>query len=323
MQLGMGFNLSAETVTEIETLLWLWARWPESRPLMSVADLFNDLPPGEARQMGNRLKAFENEGWIGLPYFSYNEPARAQCSMQPAGERLAEKLHRMRESRGEREVKAQDAALYWMYEEGCAGGALVQKAMNGYGYYLGSPFTDQEICDAGKALKDYGYLASTGTASVPWLILPVVTEKGKRLVRQKLSTVDDEQGASSISIGAQTNNTFQGGGTSNVVTGGNNVTVNNSTTINDDHRQQILSLADWLEQTQPAVAQVDPDAGRALTLAVSDLRAGIDEGSPDLARTGRGLSAITKVATQFGGAVAALNLLAANANTMMQSIGLT
>jgi hypothetical protein len=249
VDLQPGFNLSAQTETWIRALMWIRDRWQVEAPRMSFGGLFIDLESDdEKKQMEGCLRDFGGREWIALTYAPFVRWEEWNGEMTPSGRDMATDIERRRTSQVERTKKSRDASLYWLYTEAHSEqgqpGLLVVEAMGTYGSYLGSGFTAEEIFAAGKWLEEGGFVKSAGAWSRE-LVRPELTRKGTQVVEREGSVNDEPRGASQT-IGTQTNNTFQGPGTSNVVSGGTNVTINNSTSISDDHRQQMLSVADSL-----------------------------------------------------------------------------
>jgi len=267
MDFGMGFNLPANTVAEIETLLRLAELWEAQQPSMSVREFFKNLAGDEEeRQMVNRIKKFERKGWIELPHF----PPIPTGWMLPEGEELAQDVRRRRESRRARGDAAQDAVLYWLDETGVPEqhlpGRVELEAMGPYGYFLGVQFTEAEIARAVRDLAEGKYITVKFTSHGS--IWPEITRKGRLVVKRNQSVDDDEEGGSG---GATHNTTYVRGEGATVMQAGTHSSQFVLQTLTDDHRQQLLNAAEMFSELRPQLG-LDVDGAAAAEAAEAEVR---------------------------------------------------
>lgn len=220
---------------------------------------------------------------------------------------------RARNNPRERRIACRDAVLDWLDEQDESLPDALRIRQDNRSYYFGQQFTEDEVNAAVDHLASTGLVRGSATSS-PVLVRPTVTAEGRTCVERYGSSVTAWQDRTAA---ATTSYTITGNQAVNFAA--NSPGATQTVTMDAHNRQQLLQVADALEQMLPALRLSDADANEAREV-VSDLRDAVQAGA-DAGRLGRALETVKRLAVSGSGkaAGAALVLLV---NEGGQALGL-
>lgn len=320
-EIERGFNLSAVVGERIEMLMAIWKWTRRDGLVLGALEALPDVSYVQERM--RRVNALDELGWVDL---GANRSPITPVLLTAKGRKLAEEIEHRRITRKERQWAARDAVLYWLDE---AGGQqrrqVTLEAMRGpFALFLATSLTAEEIDEAADWLVERDFVRGKSYWGQK-VLQPKLTTKGQDVVDSEGSTrgLSSQPGYGEAGGRRSAAITVQGNNYGSVLAGGDHSTNTQyqQVTVSDDHRTQILTLADQVEGQIGDVVSHNPEAGADLADAVADLRAGVtDEFRAD--RLERGLRTTQRLGNQFAATSGTLGLMANAALGLLQTLGL-
>jgi hypothetical protein len=309
MDLHVGYNLPPSIVRRLVLLDWIYdASDQKPGQMVSLMDLFNGQEKPGKDVTAADLREAESEGHLtlheALGYGGWS------CHLTSAGAGFVEEIRHQRGDLTRRRMAARDALLHWLYDCNASGNprpVTSDISKTAYGTYLGLDFNEQELIDAAVWLLDFGFIkgfTSWGSGVPRPAITPLgqsVAESGRSVNEEASSTVAaDAPGAVNITISDS----------SNVNLAASSPGATQSMTVTADNRNQIVVVADALEQSLPLLGLNEGAASEA-KVVVRDLRQMSAEPEPDRGRIKQLLDRASSVAiagtgSAIGAGIAAL-----------------
>jgi hypothetical protein len=195
-------------------------------------------------------------------------PVRA--ALTRAGADVVQQMRRRRADPAARRPAARDALLRWLYERAAAGEHvpyLHNFWESGYARFLstrGDFFAIAEIDDASRWLRDEGYISGPEAAG-GGIVRPRIEAKGERLVENDRSASEDRTAAGGTNI------TVTGSTGVSVATNSPGATQTVTVALTGEMRRQILTVADYLDQTAAQLGAPAEELARVPEL-IAELR---------------------------------------------------
>lgn len=305
MDLGRGWDLTDTQARQLRVLEWLYDAagggagcYVDIQPLVEQD---GDAPVGAA------FTQLRREDLVDEPVTVDELAAPVQSALTSAGVEVVEQARRRRGDPAARRPAARDALLRWLYD--CNDQGNPSPVLNGftesrYASFYGDPFTLQEIEAASEWLTEQGYLSGTGSwgHGIP---CPTITAAGEQLVEQGRS-VNDPTSAGSIHHVTYTITDSQA---INIAHGSPHTQQTATITITDEQQQQILAVADYLEQAAPQLGLPTQEAARIPRL-VDELRTAAQEPAADRGRLRQLIDTARQLGIAAGGVPLGAGLLA-------------
>lgn len=216
----------------------------------------------------------------------------ANAALTDEGIALARTWQSRRGQVRHRRVACRDAVLDWLYEQNESlpdASAILEDQRS---RFFGERFTEEEVNDAVDYLADAG-LVSGLSSSAPMLLRPQVSHEGKICVERYNSSVTSWQDRGS---GASTSFTFTGNNGLNFAS--NSQGASQTITMTTDARQQVLRVADALEEALPVLGLSEQDTDSAHQVS-QELRNAISD--QDKGRLARALDSAKSLAVSGTG----------------------
>lgn len=311
-QLDRGFNLDPPIKDRLELLMILWNTDQHGEPVLMAHLGSLDLSYVQCRQ--NRLTALDGYGWVTLG--AVQSPID-RLRVTSEGRAVAEEVDQRRRDRRTRRQAARNAVLYWLDEPAAAGtGSVTVDGMGSFGWFLGVPFTDDEIGLATTWLHDRGFIQALTVAWDGDIIRPTLSAKGQ-------DVVESDEDANRVGGGsANSEASFRGGAgpvfspvihnhgpaTNNMA--GGNITGSGTVVLAAGQRSQLKAILDQIERARVELAPAAPSEAEELGRVGADLAAQETSGTADVEMLEDGLTRVTDVATRTSVAVGAVSLVA-------------
>lgn len=312
MDFSPGYTLTDNWIRRLAILDWITDNGGSNpATFVSLGPLFEDTGDiGRQQALAFELRDFQNRGWLRL------DEALAfggwSSTMTPVGIDVVDDVRRHRGDAVSRRKAARDALLRWLYDQKAAGRTspvLSEISSSPYGFYYGDQFPAEEIERASGWLKDRGYLKGQGSMGAAGPLRPSITSQGEDLV--EAGHTASESSPSSPAVDAPLAVAAHPIASTVVhVTGSNNVIqagspgATQSASVTQEHRQQVLAVADVLEQALPGLL-LNGDQQREVEATVVELRAAAQQSTPEVGRIRASLSragdaALMSTATGLG-----------------------
>jgi hypothetical protein len=294
-----GWSANPADVTAHRVVLWMHNRQQaDSGGIPTSGHAADDLgvPSREVVGVIERL----HERGLAMAPASYSFDG-ANASLTDEGLSLASAWHIARDNPRARRVACRDAVLDWMDEQDESLPDALSIARDPRSFFFGRQFTENEINAAVDHLAALGLVRGSQTSS-PVLVRPTVTPEGRTCVERYGSSVAAWEGRSAS---ASTSYTFTGNQGLNFAA--NSPGAVQTVTMNTDNREQVLHVADALEQMTPALGLSDADT-EAVRLVTEDLRDAA-HGEADTGRLGRAFEKAKALAMKGSGQAAGAALV--------------
>lgn len=301
-ELKRGFNLRPELREFTGLLQSLWGGGGTRRAI---------------RYGGRRdqLQTLDRYGWVQL--------STVQSPIDPvvltsAGIQAAERIASRRANHRERRRASRDAVLYWLDEpenEHVTGVDLA--AMAEYGFFLGVPFTEDEIGKATTWLVSEGYLEAI-TAWGGAVIRPRLTSKGTNVTDREGSTSDAEAPPSAgVQIGSQVNN-FGAGATQNIA--GRDVHTHSEAALSAAEKNTLDGIISLLDLARERLADTSPDGATQVEQVRAELTTQASLETADHGKIRALLTQVKGFAQTFGATVGMLTYAASESDALLTAL---
>jgi hypothetical protein len=301
MDLEPGWNQPESDVRQLVHLDWIYdAGQLGSR--VSLHPLFVG-SPFEEETIRTDLRGFDKRGWIELAE-TYDVES-IDCALTTDGARFVEGVRKRRADLAGRRKAARDAFLTWLYNETLAERpvpVIDDFLLTNYSIYLAQRFTADEVMAASKWLHEKGFIRGTA-AQGGFIPRPSITAEGESIAESGHSVNDlarpSEAAVPVAHVHVRGNNNI-------VQAGSPGASASVTVTITDDHRKQVLGIADTIEQALPVLSPEAAGLPAELRAAAAS-----DQHDPGVFKSAL-VSMASKLATGAGEKVGAAILVAAS-----------
>jgi hypothetical protein len=317
MDLSRGSNLPPAVQARLRLLDWIADNGGKSPgAIVDLAPLFEGQDQEGAQAVAGNLEALEADGLLRVQ--KTLGWAGWSADVLPPGLDLIEDVTARRGNRLRRRQVARDAFLRWLYDRTLDGDEypdIDDFSSSAHNTYYGEPFTEQEISSASQWLRDEGYLQGVVIASGE-VYNPMITTKGQKAVESERSVNAEAQQPAPYSV---TTVNVTGSG-NNVAAHSSNVSQTTTVQMTEDNSQQLLGLAEALQQLTGLLG-LPEERSREAALLVESLRetAELDAAPGGDVRTL--IDQVKEVAISGTGTAIGQTLVAA-ANSVLQALGL-
>lgn len=160
----------------------------------------------EQRAVDEDISALMDSGYL---FFERSVAGIGDFHLKQAGFDAAGEFERLRSNPRKRAIALRDLLLGWIYEETLRGvrSPVLNKFLDSGIDYYGSSFTERELYDASRHLRDEDYI--TGMAAHgAGVIRPQITLKGRYAVEQERSVSAPQSSAVSYTVNANNSRGF-------------------------------------------------------------------------------------------------------------------
>lgn len=253
MRFEPGYGLSETQGTQVKALLFMLQEDDPGASLPWWA-LSDEIGKGVAHHVFPDVDSLRAAGFVRFAATVEERKEPIAIALTASGRDLAQQIKSQVDSPSVRRKACRNAYLRWVdYARDLPQGTPHSVSITGtpYATFYGSPFTDQELADASRWLKENAFVTGHGNWQAG-VSRAELTHKGETYVDRELDVNQPEQSGTGHHL------TVNGNGNAISVNSPRSVQ-STSVTITDDHRKQLLQLADSIQQASESLLGDDVD----------------------------------------------------------------
>jgi hypothetical protein len=248
-----GYGLRKALETQVEVLLFMLQEHDPGASLPCSA-LAQHMGEGVSHRLFSFVEPLRSDGLVWYPQTIEEQAEPISLALTATGLDLAQRMKDISDTPAARRRACRNAFLRWVNAaRDMPQGTPHSVSISGtpYATFYGSAFTDQEVADASRWLKDNNFITGPGTWQAG-ILRARLTHKGEIYAEGELDVNQPERSPAGHHV---------------MVSGhGNAVSLNSpgsvqsiNVTVTDDHRKQLLQLADSIEQASTSLIGDDDD----------------------------------------------------------------